>query len=119
MGAFVMNVPNSEYFFNNIAAKSSVKVGLANAIGVTSTYVKLAFDQRRRLAADDERQRRLADEVKVDYIVRIPGSIGKAAMASVVEKAKSLTVADLTTAIRVETTFIFGEGYMLNVTSMT
>jgi len=123
-GSFIMDVPNSEYVLGDggfsMSAKSAVKNGIADAFGIPSNYVlAAAFSPARRLAGVEAALRRLTDAVKVDYSILIPGSYGEAARDLAVRKATTLTMGELTAAIRVRTSASLGADYMPTVTSMT
>merc|ERR1712070_1158687 len=73
-GSLVMQVPRAEYFLNDIVGQDAIAAGIADAIGVPSSYVSATFSRVRRLAASRPRLRRLLESVRVDYVAKIPHS---------------------------------------------
>jgi len=91
-----------------------VRAGIADALGVDSTYVKVDISPVRRLMNE---LRRLADNLRVDYVVQLPGDAPD--HASAISKAESLTLAEWTAAMQRQAQLSFDISYTVTVTSAT
>lgn len=118
-GSLVMEVPNAEYFMMDIIAQDAVAAGIATAIGVPSRYVSITISRVRRLAASRARLRRLAETVRIDYVVKIPHSADTVRRTAAVDRALAITPAELTMFINAQAQAVKGSSFTVNVVSKT